>query len=68
MPRLRPRMARPVTLVDTPTAALALGVTEATIRSWVHRGKLQPTDTNPIRFRTADLLAVKDKRRVDFAA
>jgi predicted site-specific integrase-resolvase len=30
-----------MTLVDTKTAAAALGVEPATIRQWVHRGKLE---------------------------
>lgn len=56
-----------MTLVDTATAAVARGVTPATIRRWVHLGKLTPATTKPHRYRIEDLLDVRDRRRVDNA-
>lgn len=54
-----------MTLVDTATAAVAAGVTQGAIRRWVSLGKLKPVVTKPHRYRLDDLLAVKDRRRVD---
>lgn len=57
-----------MTLIDTDTAALAAGVTPATIRQWVTRGKLHPAATRPHRYRITDLTAIRDKRRLDSGA
>lgn len=46
-----------MTLVDTATAAAAVGVKPATIRQWVHRGRLTPRGRigRALAFNLADL-------------
>ena len=49
---------RPVTLIDTATAAVAAGVSPAVIRNWVRLGKLEPALRR--RGRSGNLYSLED--------
>lgn len=57
--------ARPLTLRHLGAALSAFGyeVKPATLRSWVHRGKLRPVTKDPVRYRPQDAVALVEARR-----